>query len=102
MTAKLYRRYFVNFTAFSKIKQEILSLGTVFELDEEILNGHQIDSLGAFMSHHTKMDCKVNSLSFLGMSEAAQDGDGVIRLIRRPEEEINKPKSALEGITAKA
>lgn len=96
MTDKFYRRYFVNFTAHSIVKNEIVTLGAVFELDEEILNGHQIDSLGAFMSHHSKMDCKVNTISFLGMSTAAQQGDGVIKLERHDDEVANAPVSAID------
>ena len=96
----LYRRYFVCFTAHSKIKNEIFTLGVVFELDEEILNGHQIDSLGAFMTAHNHMECKVNNICFLGMSEAAKDGEGVIRLVRKDDEVANKSKSAINDVKA--
>lgn len=102
MTDKLYRRYFITFTAHSKVKNENYNLGVVFEMDEDILNGHQIDSLGAFMTHHNKMECKVNGLTFLGMAPLAKDGEGVIRLVRKEDEEADKPESPLHGIKSGA
>lgn len=88
-------RYFIGFaTATMKaipgrgvIPQQGYSNAT-FEVDEPLKNGHQINSIAQVMSRLVEGQCTVINITYLGEFEPASEGEGVVALMERSEEDL--------------
>lgn len=94
-------RYFIGFaTATMKaipgrgvIPQQGYSNAT-FEVAEQLKNGHQINSIAQVMSRLVDGQCTVLNITYLGEFEPATEGEGVVALMERTDEDIAADEAA--------